>query len=84
MKAQLSKEKILIHEPSCARKPEWPKILRILITRDFTKVDFGYHSNKYYGHGGWIRIQNKSFIRDQAQKQYKFLTIQKNYISIAP
>ncbi len=76
MKARIKKEKILVHEPSCGSKPEWPKILRILMTDEFTKVDFGYQATAYYLKGGWVKIDKSSFIRDcTTLKKYKFLRV---------
>ena len=83
MKAKITKEKILIHEPACASKPEWPKILRILMTDEFTKVDFGYQATAYFTKGGWVKIEKNSFIRDTATlKNYKFIRAER--ISVAP
>ncbi len=39
-----------------------PKLVRIELYPEYTKVDFGYIANDLYYRGGWIRMNSGSFI----------------------
>ena len=51
-----------------------PDLLRITLFPDHTKIDFGYTAKEMYDSGGWIRIEQDTFIEiKETGKQY-FLT----------
>jgi hypothetical protein len=50
------------------------QLLRITITKNETKVDFGYQATSYYTNGGWIKISPKTFIRPKGSSQKLVLT----------
>jgi hypothetical protein len=39
-----------------------PKLLRVLLTKEFTRLDFGYTTPWYYKKGGWIKISPKTHL----------------------
>ena len=74
---------LLIEIPEREDLKDNPKMLRILLSNEFTRVDFGYSAQWYYNKGGWIRIAPHTFIQDaESGKEYKL--IQAEGIPIAP
>lgn len=62
---------------------ENPDLLRIIVSKEQTQLDFGYAALSIYIKGGWIRISPDTFLKIQgSEKRYK-LTHAIN-ISIAP
>lgn len=56
---------------------------RILLTKEFTRLDFSYIATDYYIKGGWIRIHPESYLLNRnTGKQYKL--IQAKNIPMAP
>lgn len=39
-----------------------PDLLRIILSPDNTKIDFGYIAKEIYDSGGWIRMEKDTFI----------------------
>lgn len=39
-----------------------PDLLRIILSPDYTKIDFGYTAKEMYIKGGWIRMEKDTFI----------------------
>lgn len=58
-------------------------LLRVICSKEFLKVDFGYYATNYYKKGGWIRISKDTFIRDNKTKK-KYKLIHAENIPIAP
>jgi hypothetical protein len=48
-----------------------PKLLRVILTKEYTRIDFGYTTPWYYEKGGWINISPNSYLKlDDADKKY--------------
>jgi len=63
---------ILFEIPDRDDLKENPKLLRVVISNEFTRVDFGYSALWIYDKGGWIRIAPYTFIEvAENGKQYK-------------
>ena len=39
-----------------------PDLLRIILDTEYTKIDFGYTAKEMYIKGGWIRMEQNTFI----------------------
>lgn len=47
---------------------------RLLLTEEYTRLDFSYISPKYYIYGGWIRIAPESYLFNKnTGKKYKLI-----------
>ena len=51
-----------------------PDLLRITLFLDHTKIDFGYTAKEMYDSGGWIRIEQDTFIEIKETGKRYFLT----------
>lgn len=51
-----------------------PDLLRITLFPDHTKIDFGYTAKEMYDSGGWIRIEQDTFIEIKETGKRYFLT----------
>ena len=60
-----------------------PTILRILLSEQFTQIDFGYAAPWMYIKGGWIDIAQQTYIRKVDSKE-KFKLINALNIPISP
>ncbi|MEC4048825.1 hypothetical protein OX284_005250 [Flavobacterium sp. SUN046] len=60
-----------------------PVLLRIHLYPNYTKIDFGYVTTNKYDKGGWIRINQTTFIENTQTNERYFLTDAKG-IAIAP
>jgi hypothetical protein len=60
-----------------------PTILRILLSEQFTQIDFGYAAPWMYIKGGWIDIAPNTYIRKVDSKE-KFKLINALNIPISP
>lgn len=60
-----------------------PKVLRVILDREFTRIDFGYNATRKYIKGGWIRMSPKTYIEVQGSDE-KFLLKETTGITIAP
>ncbi len=48
-----------------------PDLLRIILSPDLTKIDFGYTAKEIYDSGGWIRIAPETYIEiTETSKQF--------------
>jgi hypothetical protein len=48
-----------------------PRVLRVLLTKEFTRIDFGYTTPWYYKKGGWIKISAKTYVQvEGSPKKY--------------
>lgn len=79
-----STNKIILFEIPDREDPKRnPKLLRVVISNEFTRVDFGYSALRIYDRGGWIRIAPHTFIEvEGTEKKYKLT--QAEGIPIAP
>lgn len=51
-----------------------PAVLRVILSKDFTQIDFGHVAPWIYTRGGWIRIAPYSYIQVVGMdKKYKLL-----------
>jgi hypothetical protein len=74
---------ILFEIPDRENVKSNPKLLRVIISNEFTRVDFGYSALRIYDRGGWIRIAPHTFIEvEGTDKKYKLT--QAEGIPIAP
>ena len=49
---------------SIPKDQRWnPEVLRVVLSEDFTQIDFGYVAEWIYEKGGWIRIAPHTFIK---------------------
>lgn len=60
-----------------------PTLLRIILTDQYTRIDFGYAAPWIYVKGGWIRIAPYSYIRIKGSKE-KYALINAQNIPISP
>jgi hypothetical protein len=60
-----------------------PKVLRVILDREFTRIDFGYNATRKYIKGGWIRMSPKTYVQVQGFSE-KFLLKETTGITIAP
>ncbi len=56
-------ETLLFEIPELDTPKKNPKVLRVLLTKDFTRIDFGYTTPWYYNKGGWIKISSKTYLQ---------------------
>lgn len=48
-----------------------PDVLRIILNPDYTKIDFGYIAREIYIKGGWIRMEQDTFLEiNETGKRY--------------
>jgi hypothetical protein len=74
---------LVFHYNSIGHGRTTPKLLRILLTPEFTKIDFGYITNSIYINGGWIKMAPTTFIENTISKERYILTKAEG-IPIAP
>lgn len=60
-----------------------PTVLRIILSEDYTQLDFGYAALSIYQKGGWIRISPDTFLKVHGSEKRYSLTRASN-IAIAP
>jgi hypothetical protein len=58
-------------------------LLRAVLNKEFTRIDFGYIAIDYFVRGGWIRISSETYLRVKGQTSKHVLTHAEN-IPIAP
>ncbi len=60
-----------------------PKLLRINLFPEYTKIDFGYITTDKYDNGGWIKISPDTFI-ENVQTKIRYTLTNAEGITIAP
>jgi hypothetical protein len=76
-------ESLLFEIPILDTPKQNPTVLRVLLTKEFTRIDFGYTTPWYYDKGGWIKIAPKTYLENnETKEQYKLK--EASGISIAP
>ena len=58
-------------------------LLRAVLNKEFTRIDFGYIAIDYYVRGGWIRISSETHLRVKGE-QIKYVLTHAENIPIAP
>lgn len=80
---QKNTKKILFQLNRMGHSETNPILLRMLLTPEYTKVDFGYTTTNKYIRGGWIKMAKDTFIENiETKKRYKM--IKASGITIAP
>lgn len=77
------KKKYILHPRVIKNYRGNPDLLRIHLTPEHTKVDFGYVAKDLYINGGWIRIAPETFIENKVTKQ-RYTLINAENIPLAP
>ena len=80
---QKNTKKILFQLNRMGHSETNPILLRMLLTPEYTKVDFGYVAKDIYENGGWIRIAPATFIENKLTKK-RYTMINAENIPIAP
>ncbi len=78
-----SSKNILFELPEMDSEKQNPKLLRVLLTKEFTRLDFGYTTPWYYKKGGWIKISPKTHLRVEGSSE-KYGLKEAVGIAIAP
>ena len=60
-----------------------PVILRVVLSKEFTRIDFGYAAPWIYNKGGWIHIAPETFIKVKSNNE-RFKLSKAINIPIAP
>lgn len=68
------KEPLLIEFTSKKVPTDNPKVLRIILHPDFTRVDFGYNATSEFINGGWIRMSPKTHLKVEGSSKKHALT----------
>jgi len=58
-----SSNSILFEIKSDDKLEQNPKMLRIILSQEFTRIDFGYTTPWYYEKGGWINISPTTYLQ---------------------
>lgn len=74
MKAAAKNVGYIISNPSHSRIYDNIQLLRITISEEETKIDFGYQATSHYIKGGWIKINPYTFIQPTGSNKKLFLT----------
>lgn len=80
---QKNTKKILFQLNVLGHSETNPILLRMLVTPEFTKVDFGYTTTNKYIRDGWIKMAKETFIENVATKK-RYKMIKASGITIAP
>ncbi len=67
------KSDLIIVNPTYKGSDKHIQLLRIIITDQEMKIDFGYKADDYYYRGGWITISPETFIRPTGSNEKYFL-----------
>jgi hypothetical protein len=76
-------EPLLFEIPEKTISKDNPKVLRVILHPDFTRIDFGYNTTTEFIKGGWIRMSPKTYVQVQGSSE-KFLLKETTGITIAP
>ena len=64
----------LYNLPEHDSKKDNLKLLRVLSTPEYLKIDFGYFTTDYYKRGGWVKMDKDTVVRDTKKgKEYKLI-----------
>ncbi len=76
-------EPLLFEIPEKTNSVDNPKVLRVILHPDFTRIDFGYNTTTEFIKGGWIRMSPKTYVQVEGSSD-KFLLKETTGITIAP
>ncbi len=76
-------KKLLFHLNLFGHGESNPKLLRINLFPEYTKIDFGYITTDKYDNGGWIKISPDTFI-ENVQTKIRYTLTNAEGITIAP
>jgi hypothetical protein len=76
-------ESLLFEIPFLDTSKQNPMVLRVILSEEFTRIDFGYTTPWYYEKGGWIRISPKTYLQIEGMKE-KYLLKDATGISLSP
>lgn len=76
-------KKYLFNLPQYEAGKENAKLLRIVLSPTYTKVDFGYSTMWYYIKGGWVRISKDTFLKIKNSDE-KLVLLKADNIPVAP
>jgi hypothetical protein len=76
-------KKLVFHLNRIGHGESNPKLLRINLFPEFTKIDFGYITTDKYDNGGWIKISPNTFI-ENIQTKIRYTLTNAEGITIAP
>jgi hypothetical protein len=74
---------LLFEIPKRKEGKQNPTLLRVLLAKEFTRIDFGYTTPWYYEKGGWIKISPKTYLQVQGSSE-KYALKEAVGIAIAP
>ncbi len=60
---------LLFEIPKRKEGKQNPTLLRVLLTKEFTRLDFGYTTPWYYEKGGWIKISPKTYLQVEGSSE---------------
>ena len=60
-----------------------PKMVRVVLTENYTRIDFGYTTPWFYEKGGWITISPDTYLKLK-HLEHKFSLINTEGIAISP
>jgi len=83
MKASKKEKAIVISNPQIEKSADKVSLLRIILTPEYTRIDFGYQATDYYIKGGWVQIHKTFHLLIKKSKKKFFLTNVEN-ITIVP
>ena len=78
-----AKQSVVFHFNLKGHSNSNPKIVRIQLYPEYTKVDFGYTAREIYYRGGWIKMASGSFLEVVETSQRYRLELAEN-IPVAP
>ena len=78
-----NKQSMLFHFDHTGHSRTNAKLVRVQLTPEFTKVDFGYNAGDLYIKGGWIRMAPDTFLEIVETSKRYTLQLAEN-IPIAP
>ena len=76
-------EPLLFEIPEKTNSVDNPKVLRVILHPDFTRIDLGYNTTTEFFKGGWIRMSPKTYVQVEGSSE-KFLLKETTGITIAP
>lgn len=83
IKMAVKNDSLLFEIPKIDTPKQNPKVLRVILTKEFTRIDFGYTTPWYYEKGGWIKISPKTYLQIEGSSE-KFILKDAVGIPIAP
>lgn len=73
----------LYNLPDCKCKNAHPVLLRVIVNKSFTRLDFGYQATSLYTRGGWVTIAPETYLRTN-EKGTRLKMIRAENIPVGP